>query len=76
VRTSLAQDFVTIKGRAGAESEKAIQFTVHEVNGVDVDEETTEWFPLSQTSSITRSGSAELDTIKVSNWIASKKGLV
>jgi hypothetical protein len=81
VRTSTPENFITLSGTIGAETEKAILFTVHGVDSEEV-EPKKEWFPLSQVKSITRAAVTEAieeqeeDVIVVKEWICKQKGLV
>lgn len=67
-----------LKGSLERETEKAIQMLVSSINGVPLDEDTTQWFPLSQTSKIVRApsqGSGE-DELHVSEWILQQKDML
>lgn len=63
-----AKDCVEFTGTIMRETEKAIQF--------DVEGQTTEWFPFSQTEKLTRDDkTVGKDKITVTKWIADKKNL-
>jgi hypothetical protein len=67
-----------LKGSLERETEKAIQMLVSSINGVPMDEDTMQWFPLSQTSKIVRGpsyGSGE-DELHVSEWILQQKDML
>ena len=74
-----ADAFHSVEGYILSETEKAIRIEIHKIDGMAVlpEEQKKEWFPLSQSKSITRQGkgSQELDKIEVSNWILRTKGL-
>jgi hypothetical protein len=66
-----------LKGSIERETEKAIQMLVSSINGVPLDEDTTQWFPLSQTSKIVRAGSGTMDDeLHVSEWILQQKDML
>lgn len=77
-------DPVMLEGTKLRETELAIQFKVHKVNGKDLPEPLTTWFPRSQMkSSLTLAPlpqsvdeSETFDWMKMSHWICSTKGLV
>lgn len=66
-----------LKGSLERETEKAIQMLVSSINGVPLDEDTTQWFPLSQCSKIIRSGAGDMeDELHVSEWILTQKDML
>ena len=79
-RVNPSDGFNTVEGYIHAETLKAILFEVQRVNGTDVasgKEGKKEWFPLSQTKSVTHAvGSEDYDIIRVSDWIARTKGII
>ena len=76
-RASAAEKYVTIEGYHLGETEKAVRFSIHVVEGKEMIDKKTEWFPLSQIKSITRSTeTGELDMLVVKEWIAQQKNLV
>lgn len=70
----------TLSGNILGETEKAIRFSIHTLqeDGTsfiqNLPESKTEWFPLSQTRSITHALPGETDQIRVTKWILSAKG--
>lgn len=74
----------TLQGYIHRETEKAILFEIIQLNGSPLGAPGTEgkkeWFPLSQTKSITRpapseTSHGEYDNITITHWIAKQKGL-
>jgi hypothetical protein len=66
-----------LKGSFERETEKAIQMLVSSINGVPMDEDTTQWFPLSQVSKIIRAGAGDQDDeLHVSEWILQQKDML
>lgn len=66
---------IKFSGKIGSRSEKAVQFTIHDEDGI----KPPTWFPLSQTSEIHNTFSVinnTLDTIVVTRWIAEQKNLI
>jgi hypothetical protein len=77
------EQYVTFQGYIHRQTEKAILFECIMENGVFIgnpgEEGKKEWFPLSQTKSITRpslpaTAAGEYDNITVTQWIARTKG--
>jgi len=77
------EKYVTFQGYIHRETEKAVLFECVMENGVFInnpgEEGKKEWFPLSQTKSITRpapseTAAGEYDNITVTQWIARTKG--
>jgi hypothetical protein len=68
--------YITIRGQIGRETDKAIQFTVQAIGNDDIEEEPTEWFPLSQVEKIWRNKGTTPDEMQVSEWILKAKGLI
>jgi hypothetical protein len=76
---------ITLLGYHLRESDKAVLFKVHQVDGEEWTPESgsnkdrDHWFPLSQMSKqvYSRDGTeGEMDSITVSQWICEQKGLV
>ena len=66
-----------LTGRILRDTTKATQMLVSEINGVPLDEDREEWFPLSQTSKIIRAGSSsDQDELWVSAWILEQKEML
>lgn len=80
----------TLQGYHMRETEKAVLFEVHQINGAPWDPESgadntrarQHWFPLSQVKSITHApkavedGTLEYDNIQVKEWILKSKELI
>lgn len=69
---------VVLTGTIKRETAKAILFEIEEMNDQPIKGGTQqEWFPLSQTQSITRAaaGSDEYDYLLVSQWIVEQKDI-
>jgi hypothetical protein len=66
----------SLQGYILGESSKAIQFGIESINGLPLDEQNIQWFPLSQTKSIYRGSGDEQDCIVVSRWIMEQKELI
>ena len=58
----MSQTYILKGSFSGFETPKAIQMLVFSINGVPLDENTTQWFPLSQVSKIVRAGSGAART--------------
>jgi len=72
------QTYVTLQGYKIRETDKAVQFEIHEVAGDPLESPKKEWFPFSQMKSQTYNktpGSNDFDTITVTQWIAEQKDL-
>lgn len=81
-------DPVLLEGTKLRETDKAIMFKVHRVNGKDLPETLTTWFPISQMKSAltlapdpedpfnSEEESKAMDWMKMSHWICQTKGLV
>lgn len=77
-------DPVLLEGIKLRETDKAILFKVHRVNGKDLPEPLTTWFPTSQMKSAltlaplpeTTDATETYDWMKMSHWICQNKGLV
>lgn len=71
---------LTLTGVKGIETEKAVLFTVRKVRGEELEEPQTSWFPFSQIEKMMYSTNPEdlynKDEIIVTEWIATKKGLI
>lgn len=66
-----------LKGSLERETEKAVQMLVSSINGVPLDEDTTQWFPFSQVSKVVRAGSGNVeDELHVSEWILQQKDML
>jgi hypothetical protein len=79
VRIIHTQTWVTCLGYRIRESDKAVLFKVHQVDGEEVEKVADHWFPLSQMKSQVYSHEAndgDMDTITVSQWILEQKGLL
>ena len=79
----------TLQGYHIRETEKAVLFEVHQINGAPWDLEDSpdrnnkrqHWFPFSQVKSITHANTVgdsaiEYDNIQVKEWILSSKGIL
>ena len=75
-----ANTYTPLKGYHIRETDKAILFEVHEVNGVPISGGPRQlWFPVSQMESQTydsKEGDGELDTLVMSDWIIQQKDLL
>ncbi len=69
---------VILTGKYLRETEKACQFLIETINGVETDDtvEVNQWFPYSQVVSITHGKLDEADTLVVSKWIMQQKELL
>lgn len=66
-----------LTGTIERETDKAIQMLVSAINGVPLDEDTSQWFPLSQTAKVIRGGSGDVeDSLHVSEWILKAKDML
>ena len=75
MRLNRATDYSILLGYRLRETDKAIQFKVHQVDGEDLDEPKNQWFPISRMKSQsynTTPGSNDFDTITVESWLAEK----
>lgn len=70
----------SLQGYILQETSKALKFKIEQINGLPYTEDEclqTQWFPLSQTSSIYHSeGGEEMDNIVVSEWIMKAKEFI
>ena len=76
-----ASAYHPVRGYILRETDKAVQMEVHEISGISAADEDgenkSEWFPVSQLKSITRSrGASEQDEIMASDWILKAKDLL
>lgn len=72
--------FITLTGTKLGETEKAVKFSILQINGMPVDlapKDKTQWFPFSQLKKMTSDpASAGQDVIVVSEWICEQKNLL
>lgn len=68
--------YYKLKGTILHETEKAIQFNIDSVQGEYLEDSQTEWFPISQTKSITRTSGQGTDEIEVAEWLLKRKELI
>jgi hypothetical protein len=82
MRISHPQEYITLQGYRMRETDAAILFEIHQIDGEDWEPDTgiarKMWFPLSQMRSqdYNTRPTNEYDTITISKWIAGQKGLV
>ena len=67
---------VVLKGTVISESAKAVRFEIYEMAEDILTTHKTEWFPFSQVSKIVKTQNKGEDTLIVSKWILSQKGLI
>ena len=68
--------YISIKGTRLRETEKAVQFCIHDISGDVLDKPVTTWFPFSQISKSTTSHNEGEDTMMITEWIAQQKELI
>lgn len=69
--------YVTLSGKLGRETDKAILMHVSSVAGTPLEDEKSVWIPLSQVQKIIRkSVTGEDDELLVTEWIAKTKELL
>lgn len=74
-------EHVVVHGYILSQTEKAIRFECHEINGLSLANEDgthrREWFPISQCNRIHKEADkSKMDYIDVSKWILKKKEMI
>lgn len=67
---------ITLKGTILRKTEKAVQFSIHDISGDPQTPIHITWFPFSQVKSTKTSSNVGEDILIVSEWIMSQKELI
>ena len=70
------ENVISLKGTRLRESEKAVQFSIMDISGTEIDPPNVQWFPLSQVKSSITSQHVGEDVLVVSEWICTQKELI
>jgi hypothetical protein len=67
----------SLQGYVMNETSKAVNFAIHQINGVPLEPISVQWFPLSQTKSkYVAHEDGEFDNLIVTEWIMKQKDLL